>query len=67
MQTKENMLDYVINLLDDAHGFLGAFAKASHADLLCRIEQGYIKSWQDTDKIDMIRRAHVQRHFMTAQ
>ena len=35
VQTKENMLDYV---LDDAHDFSGASAKASHAVLLCRME-----------------------------
>ena len=55
MQTKENMLDYVINLLDDAYDFSWFSAKASHVVLLGRIEQGEIKIWNDTKKIDRIR------------
>ena len=38
MITKEHMLDYVINLLDDATDFSWVSAKASHVVLLCRIE-----------------------------
>ena len=34
MQTRENMLDYVINLLEDAQNFSWASTKASHAVLL---------------------------------
>ena len=30
--------------------------------LLCRMEQGEIKSWSETEKIDRVRRAHAQRH-----
>ena len=59
---KEHMLDYCINLLEDATDFSWSSAKASHAVLLCRMEQGGIASWQDTDKIDRVRRAHAQRH-----
>ena len=44
VQSKENMLDYVINLLDDAHDLSWSFAKASHVLLLCRKEQGEINS-----------------------
>ena len=62
---REHMLDYVIDLLDDATDFW-ASAKASHAVLLCRMEQGEIKSWSETEKIDRIRSAHAQRH-TTAQ
>ena len=47
---RDLMLDYVIDLLDDATDFSWASAKASHAVLLCRMEQGEIKSWSDTEK-----------------
>ena len=43
MQTRENMLDYVINLLEDAQDFSWASAKPSHALLLYRMEQGEVK------------------------
>ena len=61
-KTRENMLDYCINLLEDATDFSWSSAKASHAVLLCRMEQGEIGSWSDTEKIDRVRRAHAQRH-----
>ena len=56
------MLDYVINLLDDATDFSWASAKACHAVLLCCMAQGEKQSWSQTDKIDRVRRAHAQRH-----
>ena len=62
---RENMLDYCINLLEDATDFSWSSAKASHAVLLCRMEQGEIGSWSDTEKIDRVRRAHAQRHVGT--
>ena len=62
MVTREHMLDYVINLLDDDTDFSWASAKASDAVLLCRMEQGEIAGWQDTEKVDRVRRAHAQRH-----
>ena len=65
VQTREFMLDYLINLLEDANDFSWATAKASHAVLLCRMEQGEIKNWSEVDKIDRIRRAHAQRHVTT--
>ena len=58
----KNTLDYVIDLLDDATDFSWASAKASHVELLCRMEQGEIKSWLETEKIDRVCRAHAQRH-----
>ena len=61
-QTGEFMLDYLINLLEDANDFSWSMAKASHAILLCRMEQGEVKSWSEAEKKDCIRRAHVQRH-----
>ena len=48
MHTRENMLDYVINLLEDAQDFSWSSAKASHAVLLCRMEQGDVRSWNET-------------------
>ena len=55
---RDHMLDYVIDLLDDATDFSWALAKASHAVLLCHMEQGEIKNWSETEKIDRVRRAH---------
>ena len=52
------MLDYLINLLEDATDFSWASAKASHTLLLCRMEQGEIESWTETEKINRVRRAH---------
>ena len=56
------MLDYLISLMDDAHDFSWDAAMASHAVLLCRMEQGEVKSYLETDKLDRIRRANAQRH-----
>ena len=62
IQHRDYMLDYLINLLEDATDFSWALAKASHTVLLCRMEQGEIKSWAETEKIDRVRRAHAQHH-----
>ena len=62
IMVRDHILDYVIDLLDDTTDFSWASAKASHAVLLCCMEQGEIKSWSDTEKIDRVRRAHAQRH-----
>ena len=59
------MLDYVINLLEDANYFSWASAKASHAVLVCRMEQGEVAGWSDLEKIDRIRQAHAQACFTT--
>ena len=56
------MLDYLISLLVDSNDFSWSSAKASHAVLQCCMEQGEIKDFTETDKIDSVRRAHVQRH-----
>ena len=37
---REHMLDYLVSLMDDATDFSWGVAKASHAVLLCRMEQG---------------------------
>ena len=61
------MLDYLISLLDDANDFSWDAAKASHAVLLCRMEQGEVVSYQEIDKIDRIRRANAQKHIPQSQ
>ena len=61
------MLDYLISLLDDSNDFSWNSAKACHAVLLCRMEQGEIKDYTQTDLIDRIRRAHAQRHVPSTQ
>ena len=48
---REYMLDYIIDLLDDATDFSWASAKASHAVLLCRMEQGEIGSGWKPNKL----------------
>ena len=65
--TKDHMLDYLISLLDDLNDFSWQAAKASHAVLLCRMEQGEVTSWSQTDKIDRIRRANAQKHLPPSQ
>ena len=61
-EIKDSMLDYFISLFDDANDFSWDAAKASHAVLLCRMEQGEIKSYTEVEKIDRVRRANAQRH-----
>ena len=41
VENKEHMLDYLIQLLEDANDFSSDAAMASHAVLLCRMESGY--------------------------
>ena len=49
--TKNHMLDYLIALLDDSNDFSWQAAKASHAVLLCHMEQGEVISWSETEKL----------------
>ena len=44
------MLEYLISLLDDANDFSWDVAKASHAVLLCRMEQGEVVTYQEIEK-----------------
>ena len=67
IQNKDAMLDYLISLLDDSNDFSWSSAKACHAVLLCRMEQGEIKNYTQTDLIDRIRRAHAQGHTPSTQ
>ena len=59
---KEAMLTYLISLLDDANDFSWSAARACHTVLLCRMKQGEIKDFTQTEAIDRVRRAHAQRH-----
>ena len=62
VENKEHMLDYLIQLLEDANDFSWDAAKSSHAILLCRMEQGEVKNYMQVEKNDRIRRANAQRH-----
>ena len=60
VQTKNQMLEYLSDLMEDSHDFGWAAAKSSHAVLLCKMEEGRVH-WNQVDKIDRIRRVHAQR------
>ena len=62
---RASMLDYLGNLMEDASDFSWDSTKASHAILLTNMEADRI-SWNETEKIDRIRRAHAQRHVIAA-
>ena len=66
-KNRDHMLDYLIALLDDSNDFSWQAAKASHAVLLCHMEQGEVTGWSDTEKIDRIRGANAQRHVVPTQ
>ena len=59
-QVRDKMLEYLADIMEDSHDFGWASAKASHAVLLCKMEEGKINWWQ-TDKIDRVRRVHAQK------
>ena len=50
LSLREHMLDYIIALLEDASGFSWAAAKASHAVLLCHMEQGEVSNFSQVEK-----------------
>ena len=60
VETKNAMLEYLSEIMEDANDFSWQSAKASHAVLLCRMKEGKVE-WSETTKIDRIRRAHAQR------
>ena len=66
-EIRNHMLDYMISLMDDANDFSWISAKASHAVLLCRMEQGEVASYADISAIDRIRRANAQKHVPHSQ
>ena len=50
-EIKDSMLDYLVSLFDDANDFSWDAAKASHAVLLCRMEQGEIKDYTELRRL----------------
>ena len=58
---REKMIQYMGELMEDATDFSWQGAKAAHAVLLCEFERGG-SNWEDTARIDRIRRAHAQKH-----
>ena len=55
------MIAYLGDLMEDATDFSWQGAKAAHAVLLCEMERGSL-TWEDTDRIGRVRRAHAQKH-----
>ena len=53
-QVRGHMLDYLIALMEDAHDFSWDAERASHAVLLCRMEQGEVINYTETEKLDRI-------------
>ena len=51
---QKSILDYLSSLMDDANNF-SWYEKASHAILLCRMEQGEVKNYTQIDKVEHIR------------
>ena len=60
LTVKNQMLDYMSDLMEDSHDFGWQAAKGCHAVLLVKMEEGKV-AWGDTNKIDRIRRAHAQK------
>ena len=56
----EQMISYMADLMEDATDFSWQGAKAAHAVLCCELERGMV-SWDDSARIDRIRRAHAQK------
>ena len=63
-ERREAMVAYMSNLMEGATDFLWQCAKAAHAVMLCKMERGVL-SWEDSDPIDRIRRAHEQKHIVS--
>ena len=66
IETKNKMLEYLSELMEDSHDFGWSSAKGSHAVLLCRMEEGCV-TWKDTQKIDRVRRAYAHRSTSQSQ
>ena len=61
VKIKNHMLTYVSDLMEDCHDFGWQSAKGAHAVVLCQMEENKV-NWQDTDRLDRIRRVHAQRN-----
>ena len=62
VERRDAMVSYMADLMEDATDFSWQGAKAAHAVMLCEMERGVL-TWEDTKRIDRIRRAHAQKHF----
>ena len=60
VQTKNNMLSYVTDLMEDCHDFGWQSAKGAHAVVLCHMEENKV-NWEETNKRDRLRWVHAQR------
>ena len=60
IETKNLMLEYLADLMEDSHDFGWQSAKGAHAVLLCKMEENKV-NWDETAKIDRIRRVHAQK------
>ena len=60
------MLEYLAEIMEDSLDFGFSAAKGSHAVLLCRMEEGRI-TWNETHKIDRVRRAYAHRSTSQSQ
>ena len=60
VQTKNNMLSYVADLMEDCHDFGWQSAKGAHTVVLCHMEENKV-NWDDTNKLDRLGRVHAQR------
>ena len=59
-QVKQNMLEYLAEIMEDSHDFGWGAAKGAHAVLSCKMEEGRL-DWADTHKIDRVRRAYAHK------
>ena len=59
---RSHILNYLIDLFDNAQDFSWTAAKASHAVLFCHMEQGDVSGYDQVERIDRIRRANAQKH-----
>ena len=66
LETKNKMLEYLADIMEDSHDFGFSAAKGSHVVLLCRMEEGRI-TWKKTHKIDSVRRAYAHRSTSQSQ
>ena len=66
LETKNKMLDYLAEIMEDSHDFGFSAAKGSHTVLLCRMEEGRI-TWNETHKIDRVRRGNAHRSTTQSQ
>ena len=60
VKTKNAMLEYVSDIMDDAQDFDWASIKGAHALSLFKMEEGKL-DWHMTSRLDRLRKAHAQK------